>query len=205
MYEILCRRIYRRKDSSSYSNVCKKTHFACSFFFFSNRHLPELRSILLDITNKLEGRTAGRQLPEGTKAKPFNFTVPKARTVPVPKTVRIKSSLSISSYSYIQIPKIEKPRPPPKSTYEPPKDPIELEKIREENHRQVLHKLNQTRSFSYHFMQTEKSTKTLNKQIKPTEENIRFRANPPPSKTQVYFPPSRFSPIILHPRSTKFR
>jgi len=80
---------------------------------------------------------------------------------------------------------MEKYRAPPKSTYEPPKDQIELEKIREENHRQGLHKLNQTRSISYHFMNTEKSNKTLNKQTKPTEENIQFRANPPPSKSQV--------------------
>jgi hypothetical protein len=34
-------------------------------------------------------------------------------------------------------------------------------------------------------MNTEKSNKTLNKQTKPTEENIQFRANPPPSKSQV--------------------
>ena len=36
-------------------------------------------------------------------------------------------------------------------------------------------------------MQAEKPSKTLNKQIKPLEENIQFRANPPPSKAQVYF------------------
>jgi len=68
----------------------KRNNSHVFIFFFSNRHLPELRSILLDITNKLEGRTAGRQLPEGTKTKPFNLTVPKARTFSVPKTVRIK-------------------------------------------------------------------------------------------------------------------
>lgn len=82
---------------------------------------------------------------------------------------------------------MEKSRPPPKSTYIPSKEQIDLEKIRDENHRQGLVKLNHTRSLSYHFMNTEKSTKTLNKQIKPIEENIQFRANPPPSKTQVNF------------------
>jgi hypothetical protein len=82
---------------------------------------------------------------------------------------------------------MEKSRPPPKSTYEPSKDQIELEKLREENHRQGLQKLNQTRSLAYHFMQTEKSNKNLTKQTKTTEENIQFRANPPPSKSQVYF------------------
>jgi hypothetical protein len=54
-----------------------------------NRYLPELRGILLDITDKIEGRTAGRQLPEPIKTKPFNLTVSKARIVPIPKTVRI--------------------------------------------------------------------------------------------------------------------
>jgi hypothetical protein len=82
---------------------------------------------------------------------------------------------------------MEKSRPPPKSTYEPPKEQIELEQIRDENHRQGLHKFHQTRSLTDHFISREKSTKTLNQQIKPLEENIQFRAHPPPSKTQVDF------------------
>jgi hypothetical protein len=81
---------------------------------------------------------------------------------------------------------MDKSRAPPKSTYESPKDQIELEKLREEHHQQGLQKLNQTRSLSFHYMQTEKSTKTQNKQTKIIEENERnlhfetFRANPPP-------------------------
>ena len=87
-----------------------------------------------------------------------------------------------------QISKTEKARPPPKSTYEPPKDPIELEKIREENHRQGLHKLHQTQSLNHHYLQPEKSTKTLNQPTKPTEENLAFRAQAAPPKAQVHFP-----------------
>ena len=85
---------------------------------------------------------------------------------------------------------MDKPRPPPKSTYESSKEQSELERIREENHRQGLHKLNQTRSLYYHFMQTEKSPKTQMKQAKLLEENEqnlhveKFRANAPP-KFQV--------------------
>lgn len=81
---------------------------------------------------------------------------------------------------------MDKARPPPKSTYEGPKDPIELEKIREENHRQGLHKLHQAQSLNYHVLQTERSNKSVNSPIKPTEENLAFRANPAPAKEQVH-------------------
>lgn len=81
---------------------------------------------------------------------------------------------------------MDKARPPPKSTYEGPKDPIELEKIREENHRQGLHKLHQAQSLNYHVLQTERSNKSVNLPIKPTEENLGFRANPAPAKEQVH-------------------
>lgn len=83
------------------------------------------------------------------------------------------------------MPKMEKSRLPPKSTYVSSREQIELEKIREENHRLGLHKLNQTRSLSYHFMNTEKSCKNLNKHLKPIDDNIQFRANPIPPKFPV--------------------
>lgn len=51
--------------------------------------MPDLRSILLDLTDAVEGRTAPRPVPEPTKLKPFNLTAPKARMVPIPKIVRI--------------------------------------------------------------------------------------------------------------------
>ncbi|CAF1394485.1 unnamed protein product [Rotaria sp. Silwood1] len=134
------------------------------------KHRSILRGILLDINNIMEGRTATRHLPEPTKTKPFNLTVPKERINSIPKI----------------IPKIEKYRPPPKSTYERSKEQNELEKIREENHRQGLHKLNRTRSLSFHYMKTEKSNKTQIKQAKFIEENEKylhveqFQANPLP-------------------------
>ncbi|CAF3291365.1 unnamed protein product [Rotaria sp. Silwood2] len=134
------------------------------------KYHPTLRGILLDINNIMEGRTATRHLPEPTKIKPFKLTALKERIVPMPKI----------------IPKMEKCRLPPKSTYEPSKEQNELEKLREDNHQQGLYKLNRTRSLSYHFMQTEKSTKTQIKQTKIIEENEKnlhceqFRANPSP-------------------------
>lgn len=72
----------------------KRKFFSILYFlslhrFLLNRYLPDLRSILLDIADKIEGRTAARQLPELTKTKPFNITVSKARIVPVPKIVCI--------------------------------------------------------------------------------------------------------------------
>lgn len=87
---------------------------------------------------------------------------------------------------------MQKSRPPPKTTYEKSKEQAELEKIRDENHRQGLHKLHQTRSLSYHFMQTEKSDKAQAARAKIIEEYEqelqpeKFRANPPP-QPQVYF------------------
>jgi hypothetical protein len=69
-------------------------------FCFLIRHLPELRCILLELTNKLEGRTVARPLPEGTKAKPFNLTVSKARIVPVPKIVRTKKIITFILFVY---------------------------------------------------------------------------------------------------------
>ena len=79
---------------------------------------------------------------------------------------------------------MEKSRSPPKTTYEPPKEQMELEKLYEDNHHQGLQKLNQTRSLSYHHLQTEKTSKTQAKQAKVIEEYEKdlhfepFRANP---------------------------
>jgi len=56
-----------------------------SRFCFS--HLPDIRSILVDLKNHLEGRTGIRSIPEPTKTKPFNLTLPKPRPVPIPKIV----------------------------------------------------------------------------------------------------------------------
>jgi len=91
-----------------------------------------------------------------------------------------------------------KSRPAPKTTYEPSREQVELDKIREDNHRRGLQKLDQTRTLNQHFMQSEKSSKTqtkLTKIIEERDKNLQFdhfRANPPP-KTQVDFV---FSPSI---------
>jgi hypothetical protein len=55
--------------------------------YFSIRYLPDLRSILLDLTDAIEGRTTVRQKSEPTKPQPFNLTAPKPRTIPIPKIV----------------------------------------------------------------------------------------------------------------------
>lgn len=83
-----------------------------------------------------------------------------------------------------------KSRPAPKTTYEPSREQVELEKVREDNHRRGLHKLDQTRTLNQHFMQTVKSSKTQHKLTKIVEDRDKtlqfdhFRANPPP-KSQV--------------------
>jgi hypothetical protein len=79
-----------------------------------------------------------------------------------------------------------KSRPAPKTTYEPSREQVELEKIREDNHRRALQKLDQTRTLNSHFMQAEKSSKTQSKLTKilvERDKNLQFdhfRANPPP-------------------------
>jgi hypothetical protein len=51
------------------------------------RYLPDLRSILLDLTDAIEGHTAKRQKSGPTKFQPFNLTEPKPRVIPIPKIV----------------------------------------------------------------------------------------------------------------------
>ena len=94
---------------------------------------------------------------------------------------------------------MEKSRSIPKSTYEPSQDLVELEKIREDNHRRGLHKLDRTRALNNHFLQAEKSVKTQDKLTKIIQERDKslqfdhFRANLCP-KTQVN---SRFCFFLL--------
>ncbi len=96
----------------------------------------------------------------------------------------------ILSVCEFQIPKMAKARSAPKTTYEPSREQVELEKIRQDNHRRGLHKLDQTRTLNQHFIQAEKSSKTqkkLTKIIEERDKNLQFdhfRANPPP-RTQV--------------------
>ena len=79
-----------------------------------------------------------------------------------------------------------KSRPAPRTTYEPSREQLELEKIREDNHRRGLLKLDQTRTLTNHFMKSERSCKTQHKIHKIIEERDKdlqfdyFRANPPP-------------------------
>ncbi|CAF1043068.1 unnamed protein product [Rotaria sordida] len=158
------------------------------------KYRPTLRGILLDLNNKMEGRTATRQLPELTKIKPFNLTASKERIIPMPKI----------------IPKMEKCRPPPKSTYESSKEQNELEQIREQNHQQGLYKLNRTQSLSYHFMKTDKSNKTQIKQTKIIEENEKnlhfeqIRAHPSP-KSQTNKIPVKFNVAAILKENQLFK
>ena len=81
---------------------------------------------------------------------------------------------------------MDKSRAVPKTTYEPSREQVELEKIREDNHRRALHKLDQTRSQTYGYMQADKSAKTQGKLSKIVDDRDKrlqfdhFRANPPP-------------------------
>lgn len=101
-----------------------------------------------------------------------------------------------------------KSRTVPKTTYEPSREQVELEKMREDNHRRGLHKLDQTRTMNQNFLQTAKSSKTqrkLNKIVEDRDKTLQFdhfRANPTP-KSQVNPSPHLFSISLLISR-TKF-
>lgn len=75
-------------DRASHSNV-RSAKSSCNEMQRSIcRYLPDLRGILLDLTDALEGRAAPRIIAEPTKTKPFQLTAPKPRAVPIPKIVR---------------------------------------------------------------------------------------------------------------------
>lgn len=81
-------------------------------------------------------------------------------------------------------------RPPPKTTYEGPRETNEIDKQREIHQRQAMEKLQTVRTLPFHHVQTEKSMRTLQRQekiLEATEKSLQFdifRANPMP-KSQV--------------------
>lgn len=105
-----------------------------------------------------------------------------------------------------------KSRPVPKTTYEPSREQVELDKIREDNHRRGLQKLDQTRTLQNRFMQPEKSSKTQHKLIKIIEERDKslqfdhFRANPTPkSHVNIFFSSKTNSKKTFFIRRIKFQ
>ena len=202
MHEALRKRVHRRENRPSDPSVRHLHPLHLHFFHFSpNRYLPDLRSLLLDLTDTIEGRTAARPVPEPTRIQPFNITAPKARIVSIPKIVRTKLLLHSPRPSpLVQIPKIEKARSVPKTTYEPSREHAELERIRDENHRRALQQLDRVRSSTSAISQTKKSSKTQQKLTQIQEERDKhlqfdhFRANPPPK-----------SHVMLLPHSTRPR
>ncbi|XP_021250537.1 cilia- and flagella-associated protein 99 [Numida meleagris] len=81
------------------------------------RWQPKVQQLVEQLADKLSNRTADVKISTVTQPKEFNLTVPKPRAVPVP----------------LPIPVLEKSSPVPPSTYKPPKEKKQLEKIKTKN------------------------------------------------------------------------
>ncbi|OXB59772.1 hypothetical protein ASZ78_014911, partial [Callipepla squamata] len=81
------------------------------------RWQPKVQQLIEQLADKLSNRTTNIKMSTVTQPKEFNLTVPKPRAIPVP----------------LPIPALEKSPPVPPSTYKPPKEKKQLEKIKTKN------------------------------------------------------------------------
>ncbi|NXJ14542.1 CFA99 protein, partial [Odontophorus gujanensis] len=81
------------------------------------RWQPKVQQLIEKLADKLSNRTTNIKISTVTQPKEFNLTVPKPRAIPVP----------------LPIPVLEKSPPVPPSTYKPPKEKKQLEKIKTKN------------------------------------------------------------------------
>ncbi|NXP04587.1 CFA99 protein, partial [Thinocorus orbignyianus] len=82
---------------------------------------PKVQQLIGQLTDKLNNRTTTVKTSAVTQPKEFNLTVPKPRAIPIP----------------LPIPTLEKRQPVPPSTYKPPKEKKQLEKIKKKNWRKA--------------------------------------------------------------------
>ncbi|NXW89052.1 CFA99 protein, partial [Alopecoenas beccarii] len=91
------------------------------------RWQPKVQQLIEQLTDKLSNRTTTVKTSRVTQPEEFHLTVPKPRVIPVPLPIRV----------------LEKSLPVPPSTYKPPKEKKQLEKIKTKNRRKaqvsVLH------------------------------------------------------------------
>uniref|UniRef100_A0A669PJB6 Cilia and flagella associated protein 99 n=1 Tax=Phasianus colchicus TaxID=9054 RepID=A0A669PJB6_PHACC len=81
------------------------------------RWQPKVQQLIEQLADKLSSRTTDVKMSTVTQPKEFNLTVPKPRAIPVP----------------LPVPVLEKSPPVPPSTYKPPKEKKQLEKIKTKN------------------------------------------------------------------------
>ncbi|XP_065693115.1 cilia- and flagella-associated protein 99 isoform X1 [Patagioenas fasciata] len=85
------------------------------------RWQPKVQQLIEQLTDKLNNRTTTVKTSRVTQPEEFNLTVPKPRAIPVPLPIRA----------------LDKSLPVPPSTYKPPKEKKQLEKIQTKNRRKT--------------------------------------------------------------------
>ncbi|NWX10620.1 CFA99 protein, partial [Caloenas nicobarica] len=85
------------------------------------RWQPKVQQLIEQLTDKLSNRTTTVKTSRVTQPEEFNLTVPKPRAIPVPLPIGV----------------LEKSLPVPPSTYKPPKEKKQLEKIKTKNRRKA--------------------------------------------------------------------
>ncbi|XP_048798506.1 cilia- and flagella-associated protein 99 [Lagopus muta] len=121
------------------------------------RWQPKVQQLIEQLADKLSSRTTDVKISTVTQPKEFNLTVPKPRAIPVPLPIQV----------------LEKSPPVPPSTYKPPREKKQLEKIKTKNRQKaedLLLKAN-TKQFRCAVMKPEKAEFELQN----TQDNMKSR------------------------------
>ncbi|KAJ8317728.1 hypothetical protein KUTeg_005632 [Tegillarca granosa] len=135
--------------------------------------MPELQQMLSQMKNKIDNKlkTKKNESTKATEIKAFNLTQPRPRSIPIPEP----------------IPKLEKHKPVPSTTY---KHPVELDSIKdnkEANRRRAEERLMEASKLQFACCNPEKSRKTverMNDIIFEEDRKLEFdrhKANPAPA------------------------
>jgi len=118
------------------------------------RWLPELNDMVTNLKTRISSGATTKTSKPPTAVKPFALTKPRPRSVPIPE----------------KIPKLEKHKPAPVSTYKRPKEVDILSKKRDENKKRAEKQLMEASMKQFSCANSEKSEKTKEKLRKHIEE-----------------------------------
>ncbi|XP_023933113.1 cilia- and flagella-associated protein 99 isoform X2 [Lingula anatina] len=136
------------------------------------RWLPELQEMIQQLADKIANKVKPKkQIIPTTEPKAFNLTQPRPRSVPMPEP----------------IPKLEKHKPVPKTTYQDPKQKRIIEENKVMNRRKAEERLMESSRYQFACANPEKSDKTrhrLQSILAEQESKLEFdkhKANPLPN------------------------
>ncbi|KXJ14416.1 cilia- and flagella-associated protein 99 [Exaiptasia diaphana] len=126
------------------------------------RWMPELRELVSKLEYKqTNNRPKSKPSKPATEPKPFNLTKPRPRSIPMPE----------------KIPKLNKSKPVPDTTYKQPKEEETLSKVREVNRKKAEEELMRSSAKQFSCASAEKSSKTkerLDRIIQDEESKLQF-------------------------------